>query len=260
MPILGESAEKNSPQQEIAVGEVCFFRYNQFSDKEAKELTNPYSGIIPMPKFIAVLSLFAVCLMSTAVQAQEKMYFSGHFGVVAMEDIRNVSGPPDGMVDIDMNTGFNGGGAIGMRFRDFRLEGEVSYRDSDIDRIHRNNGTVIDDPVAGSSSALSFLGGLYYDIPYSALVRPYVGGALGVARVSLEMRDYPLAAGIDDSAWEFAYKIGGGIAYTVTPRVEVVLDYHYFATLDPNYTNFDNLNVESEFKTHNINLGFRYNF
>lgn len=214
-----------------------------------------------MPKFIAVLSLFAVCLMSTAVQAQEKMYFSGHFGVVAMEDIRNVSGPPDGMVDIDMNTGFNGGGAIGMRFRDFRLEGEVSYRDSDIDRIHRNNGTVIDDPVAGSSSALSFLGGLYYDIPYSALVRPYVGGALGVARVSLEMPSTPAANNfIDDSAWEFAYKIGGGIAYTVTPRVEVVLDYHYFATLDPSYTSSIGANVESEFETHNINLGFRYNF
>ncbi|UCD11913.1 MAG: hypothetical protein JSU88_02165, partial [Nitrospinaceae bacterium] len=137
MPILGESAEKNAPQPEIAVGEGWFFRYNQVSDKEAKQLTNPYSGIIPMPKFIAVLSLFAVCLMSTAVQAQEKMYFSGHIGVVAMNDINNVGGG-NGRVQIEPNTGFNGGGAIGMRFRDFRLEGEISYRDSDIDKIIGN--------------------------------------------------------------------------------------------------------------------------
>ena len=210
-----------------------------------------------MSKSLIALSAFLLCLTSSIAQAQSNLYFSGHVGVTVQEDMNNNRGA-QGPMEVDTNTGINGGGALGMRIRDFRVEGEISYRDSDIESI--NSPTIKDSNPIGSSRAISFLGGVYYDIPYSALVRPYFGVAAGLAKVSLEMLPSNSTTFVDDSDWEFAYKIGGGIAYTVTPQVEVIVDYHYFATLDPEYSNSLGQDFQSEFKTHNLNLGFRYNF
>jgi len=211
-----------------------------------------------MRKSVTLLSLFIFCLIASTAQAQGNLYFSGSGGLTVQEDMNNNAGA-QGPMELDTDTGINGGGAIGLRLNEFRVEGEISYRDSDLDTL-TIPGLGSTDVLLGSSTALSFLGGIYYDFNYSPLVKPYVGVAGGLARVSLEMRSPFSTFFVDDSDWEFAYKIGGGIAYTVTPRVEVIVDYHYFATLDPEYTDSLGGDFQSEFKSHNLNLGFRYNF
>jgi OOP family OmpA-OmpF porin len=210
-----------------------------------------------MRKSVILLSLFVFSLIATSAQAQNNMYFSGTVGLTVQEDMNNDRGA-QGIMEIDTDTGINGGGAIGLRLNQFRVEGEIAIRDSDVSKANPPFGGT--GGIVGASRALSFLGGVYYDIPYSPLVKPYFGVAAGLAKVSLEAIEPNATRFVDDSDWEPAYKIGAGIAYTVTPRIEVVFDYHYFATLDPDYTdNFGN-DFQSEFKSHNLNLGFRYNF
>jgi opacity protein-like surface antigen len=63
----------------------------------------------------------------------------------------------------------------------------------------------------------------------------------------------------DESTTVFAYKLATGLAYTFTETVDMTLDYSYFATTDPVLAN-GWLQETFEYKSHNINLGFRINF
>ena len=53
----------------------------------------------------------------------------------------------------------------------------------------------------------------------------------------------------------FAYQIGAGLGYKITPATMATLSYRYFGTSDPTFD--DGVDkIEAEYKSHNIWVGF----
>jgi OOP family OmpA-OmpF porin len=64
--------------------------------------------------------------------------------------------------------------------------------------------------------------------------------------------------GLNDSDTVFAYQGILGIAYDVTPRTQFYVDYHYLRADDPSVSSSTGANLDSEYHSNTILLGFRY--
>ena len=153
------------------------------------------------------------------------------------------------------------------------MEGEVSYRKNDLDKFDVTNVTLagigsFDNlgslDADGDVLALGFMANGWYDFDTGSPWKPFVGGGLGIARISLNDVTatafgvtVPLA---DDKDWVFAYQVGAGIGYEVTPTTTVSLGYSFFATADPDFTDVTGIPFDAEYQSHNIEIGLRFGF
>ena len=147
--------------------------------------------------------------------------------------------------------------AIGLR-----AEAEIAYRMNDLDQASLA-GTSID--LEGDTTALSFMGNLWFDFLPDGTIRPFVGGGVGMAQVSLNDVEVPALGGgtfVDDSDMVFAYQLGGGIAFQVAPGLDLTAEYRYFATENPDFQleGAGAPDAEYEYSSHSVLFGFRYMF
>ena len=98
--------------------------------------------------------------------------------------------------------------------------------------------------VDGDVSAFTLMANLYYDIDADSGWKPYVGGGVGLSRLSISSRSRATGVTLaDDEDTVFAYKVGAGIGYDIDVNdetsgerpVTVSLDYRYFGTEDPTF-------------------------
>ena len=222
-----------------------------------------------MNKFLSV-AVLGLMLIATSVQAADKgMYVSGNLGLSLLSDSDNEYPSPCVGCDFEVShdLGFNIGGAIGYDFGNIRAEGEIAYHRNDIDEVKFIGVPAI--PVDGSVSALSFMVNGYYDIPIanSPLV-PYLGGGIGVANISADAKlnlGFPFGSleYVDDSAMVFAYQFMVGLGFNINPAMTLTAGYRYFATTSPEFndsTGISPTNFDSEFQTHEFNVGARFMF
>jgi opacity protein-like surface antigen len=205
--------------------------------------------------------------------AAEGFYISGSAGGAFLESSSNTSGPAFD-IDGDYDPGWVARGAFGYGFANgLRAEAEFGYRRNDWTqlRIRRDGGlgrslgippldgaTV---PVTGTENALTFMTNGWYDIKTGTPFTPYVGGGIGAARVSIE----GLSAGggltlVEDHDWVFAYQLGAGLSYAVTQSLSLTVDYRFFATTDPRFTDFEGVSFDSDYRSHTLSAGFRFSF
>ncbi len=172
--------------------------------------------------------------------------------------------------EFSFDKGFGIDGAMGHDFGQFRVEGEISWRKADIDSMEiknaagtvaginlaRANGTKIG--INGDIQSLGLMVNTWYDIDTGSPWTPFIGGGLGAARISAEMKSVsalgvtlPLSA--DDYDWAFAYQIGAGIGYAISEKTTIQAGYRYFGTDKLSFTN-----ERAEF--HNVTVGLRYTF
>ncbi|MBP6013330.1 MAG: porin family protein [Alphaproteobacteria bacterium] len=150
------------------------------------------------------------------------------------------------------DTGFVLGGAVGTSLdkwaKGLRVEAEVSYRRNDVGGAwgFRSGGEGGEGAGLGivdsNTSNFAILANLWYDIDIGNKVRPYVGGGVGWARAR---RDGAIQATVDtDLGGEggtfttsalyqqerngFAWQLGAGFNYEVSPGVDVGLGYRFF--------------------------------
>jgi OmpA-OmpF porin, OOP family len=136
---------------------------------------------------------------------------------------------------LNYNTGWELGGSGGYSFDSgFRVEGEVTYRDSNISGLSDNPGA---GDIGGNASSWAFMANGYYDIPTHSRWTPYIGGGIGLALDHLEVDVPPPgpATVVDGTSTEFAYQGIAGIGYQITEALNLALEYQYFATLNPTY-------------------------
>lgn len=175
---------------------------------------------------------------------------------------------------IDFTTEFDAGfgitGAMGYSWNQVRLEGEVSYRQNDIDSIELTSITLagigsFTTAAAfegdGDVSALGFMVNGWYDFNTGSRWTPYLGIGVGTAQISINDAsvtilgvDVPLA---DDDDWVFAYQAGAGITYEISPNVDISLGYRFFGTSDPDFTDVSGIPFDVEYMSHNIEVGVR---
>ena len=151
-------------------------------------------------------------------------------------------------------------GVIGYRFAGgLRIEGELGYRKAGFDEItlrepgslaallppeQRQEPAVLESlkgthPAEGDLSSVSLMVSLYYDIDLASGLKPYVGGGIGLSRVSMKASTAGTQT-TDDDDTVFAYQFGAGIGYGIGTwsgrPVIVSLDFRHHATADPTLT------------------------
>ena len=161
----------------------------------------------------------------------------------------------DSIVNLDINygLGLTFGGVLGYDFEDLRLDAEITYRDNDID--------LIGVPAEGSTTALSYMINGYFDVPTHMAVKPYVGGGIGYATVSINDANIPGVATVaDDSDSVFAYQLSAGLGFEISRRTTLSLGYRYFATQELELQDTSGIPLSTEYQSHEINIGVRFLF
>ena len=180
-------------------------------------------------------------------------YLSANLGLAALSDSDATdSTAPGETIELSYDTGWTLGAAVGYRFNNLRVEGELSYQKNDLDQVSAM-GVSLDGTGDASGTALLVNG--YYVFANESAFTPYIRVGQGNAKV--EANDYAVngvdIGSEDDSG--FAYQAGVGVGYAVNENVTIDIKYRYFATVD---AEFDT--AEVEIASHNFLVGVRYNF
>ena len=133
-------------------------------------------------------------------------------GVSALEDFDvtyDVNGDLDNAdADVD-GSGFILGGTIGTHLtEDIRVELETSYFESDVDLLDFGLGND-PDSVDGKFEFLTVLANLWYDVPLSEEIKPYIGGGAGVAIVDGDIAFSDGQTAFDSTRSRFRVSSGG---------------------------------------------------
>ena len=220
---------------------------------------------------VALASVTLLASVATAAGAPYypiHPYLSIHAGGTWLQDA-DVDFDDPALFDdeIEFDNGYNVGGAFGYDFGMARLEIEYTRRENDVDTI---NVDLLDFKGDGDFRAKSVMLNGYWDFETGSPVVPYIGGGIGFAKVSANNVKFFDELGavryVDDHDNVFAYQLAAGLAFALNPALSLDLGYRFFGTstveleadpllVDPPFGKF-----ETEFDSHNVNLGLRMNF
>jgi len=159
--------------------------------------------------------------------------------------------------------GFSVGIAAGKQLTDmFRAEVELSYS-----KVNNKNllltattGSSTTVGIGGNTSALYVLGNVWADLDIGQKFTPYIGGGLGVAFMKNKLSGS--GSSISDNSQGFAFQLGAGVKYPISPVIDIEIGYRYKSVLNPDYSflggalKFNN----QDFDTHNVFAGLTYRF
>ena len=167
---------------------------------------------------------------------------------------------------IDLDNGFMAGIAAGGRFTPWlRADVELSGHWHDINGeevFETSGGSSLSYDLEGDVNALFVLANLWIDFPVGEMIRPYIGGGAGIGRLDADISTTSGSSVIDDSDWGFAYQLGAGIAFDLTPNMVVDVGYRFKAInaeleVDTVPTTSD---TDADYRSHNLLVGLRFEF
>lgn len=235
----------------------------------------------------AVALLVAVLLaFSAAAHAQRGsgLYLAADLGM-ALSSSSDFNAATRGKADFDSALGYSA--AVGFGWDALRMEGEISWRDTDVDSIEYSRFSVggqelsqevvntINSEVelTGSRATLGLMTNAWYDVDVGMGFTPYFGGGLGVQYVRYEIDrprdlssfepDVVRAArtiGGDDGDWVLAYQVGGGVAYRLMESLVVQVGYRYMGAGDPKLSSLSDSSAKSDAGNHVFRAGIRIGF
>jgi opacity protein-like surface antigen len=164
------------------------------------------------------------------------------------------------------DSGVSIGGAGGFDFGFIRLEGELSYKEADINSITDNTGKNSYRDINGNLGALAFMTNAFFDFHNYTPVTPYVGVGIGFATLHMSNTYATNQTGTRtlmyprDEDTVFAYQLGAGLDIALNRRFSIDLGYRYFNT---DWASFSRNTLTSSgvrFESHNATVGFRTKF
>ncbi|WP_428407870.1 P44/Msp2 family outer membrane protein [Hyphococcus sp.] len=186
--------------------------------------------------------------------------------------------------ETEFDTGYAFAGAIGKDFGWLRGEVEVAYQSNGVDAHSGvsaggialdgedagvlitgspNIGVSVGDLVAdgrGDVSTLFVMANVFYDIDTGGRLTPYIGGGAGVGFADVDYSPSGVAI-IQDDASVFAYQAMAGVAYAVSPSLDLTVGYRYRATSDVEVdADLFSARFDIENKTSIIEAGLRFSF
>ena len=219
---------------------------------------------------IAAIAFGAVTTILTAPPAHAQWYVSGNVGAAILQDADVTDTFAGGSItgDVEFDSGYGVSGALGHAWGPFRLEGEISYRKNDLDKVNVTSLTVAgvvftalgSASLGGDISSLGFMANGFYDFDTGGPWVPFVGVGIGAARVNIDITSVAgIATVYDQSDTILAYQAAAGIGYKFTPKIMGTLSYRYFVTSDPTFN--DGVDqIETEYRSHNIWAGLIVRF
>jgi outer membrane protein OmpA-like peptidoglycan-associated protein len=189
------------------------------------------------------------------------LYLGARGGLTWLDDTSLSTASPNGGVGrhLEFDNGYNVSGFVGMDLGMFRVEGEVSYRQNDIDSIRA--GGVRLGGARGDASTLAFMVNGYYDFDFGWPLVPYVGAGIGIAQYSASgITGTGLGFTVDDDETKLAYQGIVGVSYAITDALSLSADYRYFATQEPHLRASTGSAFEVDNTTHNVTVGLTLRF
>jgi opacity protein-like surface antigen len=206
---------------------------------------------------VSIAGCAALLAFSSMAECAEGPYVGGNIGFAIPND--SDLSEPGVSGTIESETGYALGVVAGIDLGITRVDGEVAYQKNDLDTITLTIfglGTA-SSSITGDISSLTFLVNGYYDFKNTSPLTPYVSAGFGFSRV--EVSDIsvpgigPITASEDDTV--FAYQVGAGVGYAITPELTIDAKYRYFGTSDPSFGG-----TEAEYSSHNFYGGLRVSF
>ncbi len=219
----------------------------------------------------AAVAAFLVPALCSATPPRPGPYVAGFAGVSIPRDTEATTTDFDTGLTFRDNVEFDAGpyvgGAAGFDFGFLRLEGELSYRFSEIKSITDKDNNLSFHDVDGNLGALSVMANAFFDLHNQSPITPYFGGGIGFA--VLHMDD---TTGIDpvsgnrlllypsDDSTVFAYQVGAGVEIALNPMMSLDVGYRYFGTEGATFENGFLSTSDVKLESHNVMVGVRVKF
>lgn len=225
----------------------------------------------PMQKLMIISAALLLALPSIGAAAEPRAggYVSGFIGV-SMPSDNDVTtdyfdNSPSVRDQVEFDPGINIGGTGGYDFGYVRLEGEISYKYSEISSLYDQTNNQRYRNLDGDLGVSAFMANAFFDLHNDSRVTPYLGGGIGFAVLNLSdtfgtnVNGRQYLYGEDDDA-VFAYQVGAGVEIALNPRFSLDLGYRYFGTDTANFDNDFDQSSSMKFESHNVAIGFRATF
>ena len=228
-----------------------------------------------MRKLAVILALATTALSTPALARDDSWYVGVEGGAMIVEDINFDIGTTPDAGKVDHYAGWDVDATVGYDFGGFRAEAEVGYREAGITGwsstlrtpVYNTNGTTLGtlapglyNYAGGKSSALSFMVNGMLDFGDDDSLSGFVGGGVGVARVSEELSLSTRGATIDDSDTVFAWQAIAGVRAPLTDSIDVTLKYRFFNADNVRLVDVAGRGYEGRFRSHSILGGLTFNF
>ncbi|MDX2027009.1 MAG: outer membrane beta-barrel protein [Alphaproteobacteria bacterium] len=158
------------------------------------------------------------------------------------------------VAEYDLGWGVVGSGGYAFK-NGFRLEGEISHRQADIDKMTGGTGGT------GTLNTTDVMGNVLYDFRTGTLLTPYVGAGLGLALADADNAGtLSNGSNMNDTQYVFIWQAIAGVAAQISRSWAITTDYRYINTTYPRFALTGGGNATTENASHNIVLGVRYSF
>ncbi len=206
-----------------------------------------------------IFALLALLLPSAAWAQDKPWYVAGGLGASFVNDVDITQAGTTLTTALD--TGILATGAFGRSFDNqiFRAEAEVLYNTNDVSTLNVSGvGSVT---AGGDISTLGLMVNGYYDIDTNSKWRPYIGGGIGGANVSINSLSALGVLLADDDTTVFAYQVKVGVAYEFTQALAATFGYRFFATEDADFVDSSGAAFSTDgIQAHIIEAGMRFRF
>jgi opacity protein-like surface antigen len=222
---------------------------------------------------VAALLIYMIPAVCAAAPIRPGAYMSGFIGATVPTD-SNVT-TDDFVLNstfqdrVEFDPGLNLGMTGGYDYGYLRLEGELSYKHSNMKEIIDRSDNFHFRSVDGDLAALAIMFNSFADLHNNSIVTPYFGGGIGFATLYLSDTFGTDTRGgittrsqlyLGDSDTVFAYQVGAGMEIALNPDLSLDFGYRYFGTDTGRFgDNFD-LISRLKFQSHNATVGFRFKF
>lgn len=192
-----------------------------------------------------VAVLVVVLTAGTSWAANPYLGVAGGVSVFHDSDSK-ISGLPPIVMEYDSGFGFSG--SLGYRFDNGRIEGEFGYRKADVSKLSAL-GTSVN--ITGVDATVkSYMINGFYDMPTDTIIKPYLGGGIGL--MNYELNDN----GSKNDADSFGYQLIAGLGFELSKTV--TLDFSY--RLQGAASDFENGGDTISYMSSSLFGGMRINF
>ena len=212
-----------------------------------------------MKRFIGIaLVLFAAALPASA----------GGFYLDALVGVNDTDDTAFGVLGTSrIETTFDSGTTYGLAFgydfeNAFRVEGELTRREADVDTHDLDNGGAIAGSF-GEANSTSFFANVFYDFENDSRVTPYVGVGLGQVGVDYANFGVPGLDALDDDDDVFGYQLAAGITVDINDRFSFRTDLRLLEAEDAELTSSaatSNTASDVAYGAFDITVGVRFKF
>lgn len=158
---------------------------------------------------------------------------------------------------VDSEPGYQVFGALGYAFeRALRLEGEIAYRNNELDNFETLG------PGPGDISALSGLFNAWWDFNRAGKVSPYIGGGIGLSRVKSQIATDAGALSqiaINDGDLGFTWQTGAGVAIEMFRGIDLDVGYRFLRAPNLDFAAATPLeSFGAEYGAHTVTAALRF--